>query len=329
MKRYGFNFEWICYEDREPSPPDLKALDFLAEHGFDFVRIPVNYLTWTTDFDYFHPDESVFEYLDRYLAECSKRQIHMSLNMHRAPGYCINRPETEKHNLWTDEIAQDALVFLWEVFSRRYQGIPPSLLSFDLLNEPPKIGERSFNRDIHQRVIRRVFAAIRSIDPDRPIIIDGIEGGNVAVPELADLGAIHGGRGYRPHAISHWGAPWSPDWAGPEAPIYPGVVQNGITWNLDALREFYRPWREIQDHGNDIHIGEFGCYNQTPNDVALRWLTDILGLFHEYGWGFSMWNFEGPFGIVNHGREGASFEEVSGYLVDRDLLDLLQRSRRT
>ena len=96
---------------------------------------------------------------------------------------------------------------------------------------------------------------------------------------------------------------------------------------MAELRDFYAPWREVQRSGVPVHIGEFGCYEQTPNADALRWLGDLLGLFREYGWGFAMWNFEGPFGIVGHRREGARFEQRRGYAVDVDLLELLLAAR--
>jgi hypothetical protein len=35
--------------------------------------------------------------------------------------------------------------------------------------------------------MRRTVSAIRAIDPQREIVIDGIYGGGVTVPELADL----------------------------------------------------------------------------------------------------------------------------------------------
>jgi aryl-phospho-beta-D-glucosidase BglC (GH1 family) len=76
--------------------------------------------------------------------------LHMCLNLHRAPGYCINKPEIERDNFWTDAVAQDAFVSTWEMFARRYNGVPNDFLSFDLLNEPPSEGERGFTRDIHQ-----------------------------------------------------------------------------------------------------------------------------------------------------------------------------------
>ena len=59
----------------------------------------------------------------------------------------------------------------------------------------------------------------------------------------------------------------------------------------------------------------------------MRWFTDLLGLFREYRWGYALWEFKGPFGIVAHGRPGAVYEELYGYKVDRPLLELLLKNR--
>lgn len=97
---YGFNFQWMCSwkPDQRPEPADEKALDFLAEFGFNFIRIPLDYRFWTRGVDYLHPDESIFRIIDRYLEACMSRGIHLSLNLHRAPGYCTNRNDLESHN---------------------------------------------------------------------------------------------------------------------------------------------------------------------------------------------------------------------------------------
>ena len=103
MPYYGFNFLWMYVSDGEmPKAPDERALDFVAQTGFNFVRVPTNYRSWIKDFDYLHPDEAVFTHLDRYLDACRQRGLHLSLNLHRAPGYCINRNDLERDNLWTD-----------------------------------------------------------------------------------------------------------------------------------------------------------------------------------------------------------------------------------
>lgn len=328
-RRYGFNFQWVgSWEPgRNPEPPDEAALDFLAKRGFNFVRIPTDYRFWTKDFDYLHPEEAVFEHFDRYLEALTSRGMHLSINFHRAPGYCINGNNIERDNLWVDEIAQEGFAHQWSVFATRYKGVSSSLLSFDLVNEPPKFGAYGFSRDTNEKVIRMTTAAIRAVDPDRAIVIDGLEEGHVAMPELADLGVVHATRGYQPMTVSHYHASWWPPGMTFLEPEYPGTVWFDRVWDRQTIDDFYKPWREVEAKGNHIHIGEFGCYNKTPNDVALRWLNDLFGLFKQYGWGYCMWNFVGAFGIIDHGREGARFEQMDGYLVDRDLLDLMMNSR--
>lgn len=323
MPRYGFNFQWMFYyQGQPPAEPDERALDFMAAHQLDFVRVPTDYNFWTKDFNYFEPDETVFAYMDRYLAACRARGFQLSLNLHRAPGYCINRNDLEKHNLWTDQIAQDAFVFLWETFATRYKGIPNDFISFDLVNEPASVGEYGLTRENHAALVRRTVAAIRAIDPDREVAIDGLGGGHLAMPELADLGVIHSGRGYQPMPVSHWGASWWTGWQAADGPIYPGVVWDGKAWDKATMHDHYAPWRAVAARGVQVHIGEFGCYNQTPNEVALRWFRDLLSLYQQVGWGYSLWNFEGPFGLVEHGRAGARYELINGYKVDRELLDM-------
>lgn len=323
MPHYGFNFLWMFSGDR-PEEPDERALDFVAKHGFNFVRVPMSYWLWTTDFDYFSPDERVFDLVDRYVDACRSRGLHLSLNLHRAPGYCINGNDLERHNLWLDEVAQDAFVFLWETFAKRYAGAED--LSFDLLNEPPHIGQYGLTRDIHAALMRRTTAAIRSVDAEREVVIDGLGGGHLAMPELADLGVVHSGRGYEPMPISHHKATWWPEFETAPAPAYPGLPWQGRVWDRAALREFYQPWRAVEAAGTRVHIGECGCYSETPNDVALRWLGDLFGVYREFGWGFALWNFEGAFGIVDHGRPGARYEVMDGYRVDRELLEIVQAS---
>lgn len=328
MPRYGFNFLWMYFNPAAgPEEPDENALDFLARQGFDFVRLPLNYWYWTRDFNYYAPDEKVLAFIDRYVQACRQRGLHVNLNLHRAPGYCCNDNHLEKHNLWKDAAGQDAFVWLWQHFATRYQDVPSADLSFDLLNEPPGIRVYGMNRKNHAAIMRRTAAAIRAVTPQREIVIDGLGWGNIAMPELADLGAVHSTRGYQPMPVSHYQATWWSDWQRAPAPKYPGVRWARRTWNRKALEKHYAPWRKLEAQGVRVHIGEFGCYNKTPNDVALRWFADLLGLFGEYGWGYSMWNFEGAFGVVNHGRPGAVYEDYEGYKVDRALLNLLLENR--
>jgi hypothetical protein len=126
--------------------------------------------------------------------------------------------------------------------------------------------------------------------------------------------------------VSHYRAEWWPGSAGLPEPTYP-VEYEGRYWDRASLREFYLPWREVAARGVTVHIGEFGCHEHTPDDVAIRWFTDLLAVFAEQRWGYALWNFQGPFGVVGHRRPGARFAERDGYLVDVRLLDLLLSHR--
>lgn len=350
---YGFNFQWMFRQDfevPEALPADEHALDAVADWGFNFVRVPLDYRFWASSETYATQTEHPLELIDGYIEQCRARGLHLSLNLHRVPGYCINAAHLERRNLWTDEVAQDAACAMWRGFAERYADVPPEALSFDLINELPSVGANGFTRDIHQKIIRRMAAEIRSVTPDRTIVIDGIDGGHTAIPELADVSDVQSGRGYAPTGLSHFGSDWwdiasglEPDaavrqqlgaardeWWSQEnrrmGPAYPGEIQ-GKWWDKDALRAHFSQWDEVESRGSRIHIGEMGCYRRVPNDTALRWLSDMLDVFEEHRWGWALWNFEGPFGLVDSGREGTRRVASNGYSLDGDLLDLLIQRR--
>ncbi|MEN3359577.1 MAG: endoglucanase [Mycobacteriales bacterium] len=157
-------------------------------------------------------------------------------------------------------------------------------------------------------------------------MIDGLDGGTLAMPELADLGVTHSVRGYQPMNVSHYQAPWWPGHVGLPQPTYP-CRYDGFRWDRDGLRDLYRPWRSVEAMGVPVHVGEFGCYDKMPDDVARAWFADLFAVFAEFGWGYALWEFEGPFGLVGHARPGAVFEQLDGFRVDRNLLDLMRSSR--
>lgn len=87
------------------------------------------------------------------------------------------------------------------------------------------------------------------------------------------------------------------------------------------------PWQEAQTKGIGVMVGEFGCFNKTPHDVALRWMEDCLRNWQQAGWGWAMWNFRGSFGILDSGREDVEYEDWHGHKLDREMLELLLKYR--
>ncbi len=305
------------------SKGDFHEDDFrwMSDWGFDFARIPMCYTLWIRDDDVYDIYEPMLENVDHVVEYGRAYGIHVDLNFHRAPGYSVNREREEPFNLWQDQGALDAFCAHWQLFARRYVGIPSEQLSFNLVNEPTNPRLTMSRRD-HERVMRAALAAIREIDPARLILIDGLTWGREPVPELADLGVAQSTRAYDPMSVTHYQASWVDEDAWPE-PAWPGCYR-GQPWDREALEERYAPWIALAKGGVGVHCGEGGAYNRTPHNVVLRWLHDVLEILTDAGIGYALWNLRGPFGVLDSGRSDVDYQEWHGHKLDRQMLELLQ-----
>ena len=292
---------------------------WIKEWGFDFVRLPLSYRCWADASDWLNLRESSLKEIDQAVEFGRQYGVHVNVNFHRAPGYCVN-PPAEPASLWEDEKALEACAFHWGHFARRYKGIPSSRVSFDLLNEPGDIPVVKY-----VRVVERLVAAIRAEDPDRVIVADGLKWGTRPVPELASLGIAQSTRGYNPSRISHYKASWmhgSDQW--PE-PTWPLRISDSDLWDRDRLqRENIEPWRALAAQGVGVHVGESGAFQYTPHAVFLAWYRDNLELWQAQGWGWALWNFRGSFGLLDSNRHDVAYEDFHGHKLDRKLLELLR-----
>lgn len=313
----GFNLlEKFMVDGNKP----FRETDFawLAEWGFNFVRLPMDYRCWTDAADWTRLKEDQLAEIDQAVALGRKHRVHVCLNFHRAPGYTVAKP-AEKLNLWTDEEAQRVAALHWAAFARRYRGLPSSELSFDLVNEPARIDGPTY-----ARAAARMVEAIRREDDRRLIIADGNQWGTQPVPELIDLRVAQSTRGYTPMPVTHQGASWTGMEKSPVA-TWPLKDKDGRLWDRSRLEaEAIRPWRDLAARGVGVHVGEFGCFNQTPHAVVLAWMTDFLELWQAEGWGWALWNFRGSFGVLDSGRTDVAYEDFRGHKLDRALLELLR-----
>lgn len=306
---------------------DFQEDDFrwISEWGFDFVRIPMDYKLWTPGEDLYEVDESMLEKVDRAVRLGQQYGLHVSLNMHAAPGYCINPQPGEKYDLWKDREAVDAFCFQWAMFAERYKGISSDDLSFNLLNEPrvpPEVG----TKEIYINVVREVTGHILGKDAERLIIADGTKVGTEALPELADLGIAQGCRAYAPAGVSHYQAAWvknSDTWP---VPTWPQTADHpGGAFDRASLEAFYQPWIDLASQGVGVHCGEGGAHWFTPHDVTLAWFEDVLDILKQANIGWALWNIRGQFGIIDSQRSYVAYEDWHGHQLDREFLTLLQR----
>ncbi|HLH54172.1 MAG TPA: cellulase family glycosylhydrolase [Verrucomicrobiae bacterium] len=338
----GFNL--TDFNSPNPSPERRGTTDddlkWMVDWGFDFIRLPMAYPRYV-NFDrtkHITPDEvcSINEQeVDRIEAFVRKAQgfgLHVSLNLHRAPGYCINAGFNEPYDLWKSREAQQAFDFHWGMWGKRFKDVPRSKVSFDLLNEPSMRVDMNDQHsrssvipgDLYRAVAKGAVDAIRASNPNHLVIADGNSVGNQVTPELIDLNIAQSCRGYNPGYISHYKAPWANK--DPEkcpTPVWPGKM-NGEEFGEPRLEKYYQPWIELVDRGVGVHCGECGCWNKTPHDVFLAWFRDVLDILTSHKIGYALWNFRGDFGILDSRREDVKYEDWHGHQLDRKLLELLK-----
>lgn len=322
--------------DMRNSPGRFLEEDFqmIAELGFNFVRLPLNYRFWIQNGDPFELDESKLEAVDEAVRLGEKYGIHVNIGMHRGPGYCILDPIdptiAEPFDLWHDPRAEEAFLLHWKTFARRYKGISSERVSFNPINEPQCVTPED-----HARVMTHLVDAVQAIDPQRAVILDGLNTGNSPAFELGYLGARQVGqacRGYLPNGVTHYGVGFIDPKGEFPAPQWPGAPHNHTyfpdarNWDHDLLRQHFLGWAAFSEAFDcGVCCTECGCQTNTPHDVCLAWLDDFLGILEEFQIGFALWNFKGKCGVLESERPDVDYEDFHGYRLDRGMLDVLQR----
>lgn len=340
----GFNLLDFFSPNPESSrrPTSEDHFRWMRDWGFNFVRFPMAYphylnIDRTKNIvaeDVYRINNEAVDRIDKLVMLAHKYDMHVSLNLHRAPGYCVNSGFNEPYNLWTDQEALDAFCFHWNLWATRYKNVSKKKISFDLVNEPSMREDMNDQHsprstvpgDVYRRVAKAAVEAIRKENSKRIIIADGNDVGNKVIPELIDLDIAQSCRGYTPGIISHYKAPWAnkdPDNL-PE-PKWPGQVGDRYL-SRTILDEYFKPWIALAEQGVGVHCGECGCWNKTPHEIFLAWFNDLLGILHENKIGFALWEFSGDFGILNSGREDVMYEDWYGQKLDRKLLTLMQKN---
>jgi endoglucanase len=296
-----------------------RDFEWIAGWGFDFVRLPMDYRCWANPAEA-EFNESTMAHIDQAIDWGKRHGIHVNLNFHRGPGYCVNPPK-EPLTLWTDAAAQDQFARHWGLFAKRYKGIPNQHVSFDLLNEPSGVENKAY-----AAVVEKAVAAIRAGDPDRLVIADGNSYGNKPVPEIAHLKIGQSTRGYQPFHLTHYKAGWAKGSDTWPVPTWPMRGAGGkVTYDKERhWTEQVEPWKKLEAQGVGVHVGEWGAFQHTPHPVVLAWMKDMLDNWKKAGWGWALWNFRGAFGVLDSGRKDVNYEDYQGKKLDKAMLELLR-----
>lgn len=166
---------WREYRERYVTGEDVALI---ARAGFDHLRVPIHFRLLTPEE---HPSvwlEEGFLLLDRVIAQARQEGLLVLLDLHGAPGGQTGDNIDDSRGrpwLFESEASQDRVVEVWRRLALRYRD-EPAVVGYELLNEP--IAHYDDFKTLNPRLeplYRRITAAIREVDPDKPILLGGAQ----------------------------------------------------------------------------------------------------------------------------------------------------------
>ena len=268
---------------------------FMKAQGATVVRLPLNYRHFEADAAPFQYLEAGFARLDRAIDWCAKHNLYAILDLHAVQGWQNTDWPSDNANrhalFWQHPHFQDRWIALWEEFARRYKG-NAIVAGYNVMNEPASGINDGRLREDHpsdwptvNRLYRRVVDAIRAIDPDHIIYLEGdyysrrFEGLDAPfAPNLVYSSHNYTNAGFGP---------------GP----YPGVVLGKYRDRSTQIEDFEEHEGTIffKKYNVPLWVGEFGSiYNGPPeeNPDRMRAMADQIDLFNASGVHWTTWVYK-------------------------------------
>jgi hypothetical protein len=259
-------------------------ISFLSHQGFNFVRLPFNYRHFEDDLAPGKWMESGFRQLDRVVGLCRKYGLWVMLDLHAAPGAQARDQNAGsaygESYLWKYRDFVDRTVALWGEIARRFSG-DATIAGYNLLCEPVTDNVPLLN-ELYSSIIR----TIRKVDRDHLILLDG----NLWAK---DIGSLHDELFIDPQVLPtlHHYFDENRSWA--ELSAYPTVVA-GKAFDRAALQKTLDGKYDQQRIPRPVIVAEFGVSRSSPQPfpVQLAITRDLVSIFEENGWGWSMWCYK-------------------------------------
>jgi endoglucanase len=339
----GFNLGgWLSQSDLSEDHVKnfITAEDFrrIARWGFNSIRLPVDAQWLFEDQGRGSLAKDRLKILKKVLDWSADAGLLTILDMHQVPWHSFAKPELE--NLWKNDEDLNSFCRLWAELASELKGTEGPLW-FDTLNEPTAKDPGDWNK-----VAQRVYEAIRSVDPQRVILLESTSWASVA--RLGDL--VERARGhhlvysfhfYLPMFVTHQGAPWWKDGKAYQEEVhYPGglprvdeylskelsaptraalMEEGSQIWDREGLKVVLKPVERYTKEGFRFYCGEFGVYDKAPRTTRLNWTRDVVGLFKEMGIGWAYWNYKWlDFGVYSKRPDGSTGPE------DKEMVTVLQ-----
>ncbi len=284
---------------------------FLQSLGLNSLRIPFNYRHFESDDAPFQIRDEGFAVLDRVVDSCARHGIYTILDLHALPGaqnqHWHSDNPTQWAHFWAQRQFQDRVVNLWEHLAEHYRG-NPWVAGYNPINEPG---------DAHGTAIgpfyRRLEAAIRAVDPDHILFLDG----NRYSTQFDQLGDPLPNTVYTAH---DYALPGFVD-GGP----YPGFSRGQFVDRDRVEQTFLERTAYMRETGTPIWVGEFGPVytgDATKDEQRYRLLEDQLEIIDRYDASWALWTYKdiGLQGVVTVDPESDYMRRIAPVVEKKDRL---------
>lgn len=261
----------------------------LAKWGVNLVRYQiVDGCPDVTDIDGYRQWFSrALDHLESLMPLLEQHGIQVIVDMHHViGGRCRGKVDGEGNPLdpshfqiMENDRYRDAFIGIWQQTARRFKG-NRLIYAYDLCNEPIQHGRA---RHSFWQVQYAAARAIREIDPEVPVMVEGNHMANPVFFEMAPMpldNIIYSIHMYAPGEYTHQGVSdlsyvktfYSSRYDYRDA----GWDRARLAQSMAAVRRFER------QYGARIQVGEFSVAVWAPGGAA--YLDDLVSIFEEYGW---------------------------------------------
>jgi aryl-phospho-beta-D-glucosidase BglC (GH1 family) len=164
---------WATYEDTYITREDIQLI---RRAGFNSVRVPFNFRSFTPEDQPGIWSGRGFELLDRVVGWCQEAKLWVILDLHCAPGGQTGDNIDDSWGypwLFESPRSQDRTVAVWRKIAERYRS-NATVAAYDLLNEPiPHFFDTQKLNPRLEPLYRRIVSAIREVDSHHLIMLEG------------------------------------------------------------------------------------------------------------------------------------------------------------
>lgn len=291
-----------------------KDVIVIAEAGFDHIRLPIDEEQMWNESG--KKEDEAFDLMHQAINWGLSQDLKMVIDLHILRSHHFIADERP---LFTDEKEMEKFAGFWSDLSDELEQYPEDMVVYELLNEAVANDHDEWNK-----VFLYPYKTIREKEPARKIILgsnkwqDAHNMPYLKIPE-GDPNIILSFHFYIPMPVTHYGASWT-EFKDLTCPVYyPGTPLQALdtvglddaqkklvldyskeVYNKEKMAEHVDIAKQVADSlGLNLYCGEFGVYEKTPEDVALRWYTDFIQVLNEKNISWAAWDYKNSFGVFD------------------------------